>query len=572
MQPGAPAGASAAQAVDGDVHLFFLVGQSNMVGFGNGSALSAELLNRLQGLSRLTDPAPPVSFYAATHAGGASTTYGSASCVMDSEKGHRIMDRMDRDFQPVERLPLAPVQACRWEQDILRLDTRFGPEISLGLALNEQWPERNFVLSKRAVTGSSLAGDWTPNNNHSGYGALIADLVKIRAAYAPRRVTPAGLLWLQGEADSTDKAQAAAYRANLHSFIKHLREDMGEPFPVVITGLPMERHKPRRYQSDVERGFRDAERNLSPLEQLLNDGDPTSRDHLPIGWDGGVTRLGDKEFTDVISQLKRSGEVNGKRSIEQIRSLRDLACTHYSSSAQIRIGARAANAFARMSGQTPAASWPTDSWLPDLRAGLGWQRAKMARHLRAGRKGGPVALQASSKCRSTTSDEALDHWCEANCAVNFCPSDRCTCDGDPDPADGVTPADEDVADARLDDAGAESAAATGSTADERRAAAKRDHDARRAREKREHDARRAAAGAGTVPVTTARPAASAPLAPDPSSQPVLPAETPPLPATPPRTLYDWFWDKEKLLLANLPDVSSLDLGHTCGRLKGSDYY
>ena len=48
MQPGAPAGASAAQDVDGDVHLFFLVGQSNMVGFGNGSALSAELLNRLQ--------------------------------------------------------------------------------------------------------------------------------------------------------------------------------------------------------------------------------------------------------------------------------------------------------------------------------------------------------------------------------------------------------------------------------------------------------------------------------------------------------------------------------------------
>ena len=121
------------EAEDGDVHLFFLVGQSNMVGLGNGSALSAELLQRLQDLSRLTDPAPPVSFYAANNAGGASTTYGSTTCGAGiswkplsssyATKEAPTMDKTDGDslwIEQVERLPLAPVLSCKYEQDLMR--------------------------------------------------------------------------------------------------------------------------------------------------------------------------------------------------------------------------------------------------------------------------------------------------------------------------------------------------------------------------------------------------------------------------------------------------------------------
>lgn len=273
------------------------------------------------------------------------------------------MDKTDGDslwIEQVERLPLAPVLSCKYEQDLMRPVTRFGPEISFGLALNEQWPERKFVILKRAVSGSSLATDWARSRQtaDTGYGALVNDLVQIRAAYQPRRVIVAGLLWLQGETDSKDKAMAAAYGANLHSFISHLRADIvGWPFPVVIAGLPdygcgtkygcghsapgagaVGGHG--HYYSDVERGFKDAERTLPPLEYLPNDGHRTSRNHLPTGQEEAVTTLGDDK---------------------QI-------CSHYSSTAQIRIGARAANAFARMGGQH-SASWPTGSWLSASMAG-----------------------------------------------------------------------------------------------------------------------------------------------------------------------------------------------------------
>ena len=52
LQPVGFTGASSTlAAASGDVHLYFLAGQSNMVGLANGSALSAALMARLQDLS-----------------------------------------------------------------------------------------------------------------------------------------------------------------------------------------------------------------------------------------------------------------------------------------------------------------------------------------------------------------------------------------------------------------------------------------------------------------------------------------------------------------------------------------
>mgnify|MGYP001986285795 CR=1 FL=1 len=91
------------------------------------------------------------------------------------------------------------VNVRAWEKAIFRLDTHFGPEISLGLALNEQWPTRRIVLSKRALSGSTLATGWTPGTD--GYRALLADFRLIAADSYPRRVVLSGFLWLQGGCD-----------------------------------------------------------------------------------------------------------------------------------------------------------------------------------------------------------------------------------------------------------------------------------------------------------------------------------------------------------------------------------
>ena len=220
LQPVGFTGASSTlAAASGDVHLYFLAGQSNMVGLANGSALSAALMARLQDLSQPEDPAAPITYYAATHAGGASTSYARKSCVMNSERDHRVLDRSSRDFQKVERLPFGPVTACDWERVVYDLPSRFGPELAFGLALHEQWPSQQFVL-KRAVCGASMADDGTPEGGHAGLDARRSS-GRARCWRTWRR--SAGLQsstrracrprLLQGEAGSTSEGKAKAYRS-----------------------------------------------------------------------------------------------------------------------------------------------------------------------------------------------------------------------------------------------------------------------------------------------------------------------------------------------------------------------
>ena len=220
---------------DDEVLVFLLAGQSNMVGRGNGSALSTTLLQRLRSLSNLKSRDSPIAYYAAGLAGAGSTSYNETVCSMGIEHRYPVFDPRSSAFQPIERMTLAPVEGCVWEKSIFRLETHFGPEISLGLALNEQWPEKRIVLSKRALSGSTLEGTWAPGKD--AYGALLTDFRRIAADYSPRRVVLAGFLWLQGEADAKDARSAKNYESNLDSLVTNLRHDTGTPgMPVVFVG------------------------------------------------------------------------------------------------------------------------------------------------------------------------------------------------------------------------------------------------------------------------------------------------------------------------------------------------
>ena len=467
LQPVGFTGASSTlAAASGDVHLYFLAGQSNMVGLANGSAVSAALMARLQDLSRPEDPAAPITYYAATHAGGASTSYARKSCVMNSERDHRVLDRSSPDFQKVERLPFAPVTACDWERVVYDLPSRFGPELAFGLALHEQWPSQQFVLSKRAVCGASMADDWNPGKaghagldarRSSGYGALLEDLAEIRRAFSPRRVVPAGLVWLQGEADSTSEAKAKAYRSNLFTFITQLREDTGEAeLPVVLVGLsgpPLS--APRRYQGHVDKAFRDAAQGLHKVVFLQNEADRSSREHLPIGKEGGVTRRGEAEFPRMLGDLNRAGGLDRRLDIGQRRALRNNGCAHYSARAQIRIGARAAASLAEMNGQAPA-SWP---WMEGADGHRAWRVPPYSEL----RRGGSTSARRSNSTRAHAPGAAAEAEVRARAA---------------EPR-GSSLHLEAAAERPLDTS---QRAADKRAADARRAAAKRAHDARRGRE------------------------------------------------------------------------------------------
>ena len=247
--------------------------------------------------------------------------------------------------------PLA-VEACIWEKSLYKLDSHFGPELAFGLALHEQYPERQIVLSKRAVSGSTLANDWAPGRD--GYRALLDDLTRIRDAYPDSTVVPSGLLWLQGEADAKESEDARTYGENLKRLIHQLRKDTGSHLPVVVVALPGEG---RPFQPMVDSALESTARDWPLVSYLHNDAASNSRSHLPIGSEGGVSRLSESEFEQALGQLLLAGQMDTSLDVSALHVLRNQVCLHYTSAAQLRIGARAAELFASMKGRPPA-PWP----------------------------------------------------------------------------------------------------------------------------------------------------------------------------------------------------------------------
>ena len=129
---------------------------------------------------------------------------------------------------------------------------RFGPELTFGRAMAESHPKRHIALIKYSHGGTALKLD------ASGYGTWALEfegdtglnqydhaLAAIRNAHAvrdidgdgqPDRLIPAGIMWMQGEADAYH-SQAAAddYRENLERMMDLLRAAMRvDGLPVVI--------------------------------------------------------------------------------------------------------------------------------------------------------------------------------------------------------------------------------------------------------------------------------------------------------------------------------------------------
>ena len=75
-------GEAGSGGADDEVMVFLLAGQSNMVGRGNGTALSKSLLRRLHSLSDPKKGDCPIGYYAAGLAGAGSTSYNASVCSM----------------------------------------------------------------------------------------------------------------------------------------------------------------------------------------------------------------------------------------------------------------------------------------------------------------------------------------------------------------------------------------------------------------------------------------------------------------------------------------------------------
>jgi len=95
--------------------------------------------------------------------------------------------------------------------------------------------------------GSTAAGlvpldgtpDWSPASDSDLFGDMLTQIWTAVANVVAAGDTPVagGFFWVQGEEDARDAASAAAYKANLESFIAALRDTFGVEFPFVVAEL-----------------------------------------------------------------------------------------------------------------------------------------------------------------------------------------------------------------------------------------------------------------------------------------------------------------------------------------------
>lgn len=116
----------------------------------------------------------------------------------------------------------------------------FGPEVAFAAAVAAARPSDDFLLVKRAMGGTSLAGwapQWDKSRLASKYDTAAGPIYrKLLADYAaaikgrPARLT--GVLWMQGESDTRYPALGPNYFENFKTLIAAFRRDLNAP------GLP----------------------------------------------------------------------------------------------------------------------------------------------------------------------------------------------------------------------------------------------------------------------------------------------------------------------------------------------
>ncbi len=200
--------------------LYFLSGQSNMVGYGYTKELPSDFRQEVDRVMIFE---------------------GRAAFDDDRSGGIGMWTRLE------------PGHGFGFETDgrSVKLSDRFGPELSFGRALSDQLPDTRIALVKYALGGSSLApgvglAGWHPTDKHGHRTNQFDHAVNtLSNALAEKDIDgdgvrdlliPAGIIWMQGESDANSNLEtAAAYEDNLALLVRSLRTALNaEDLPVVI--------------------------------------------------------------------------------------------------------------------------------------------------------------------------------------------------------------------------------------------------------------------------------------------------------------------------------------------------
>ena len=111
-----------------------------------------------------------------------------------------------------------------------------GPGLTFAQEIMKKNPDRSIGLIPCAVGGSGI-DDWQPGARHEQTGIYAYDEMLARVKEAQKRGTIKGIIWHQGESDSSPEKKDA-YAVKLADFFKRLRRDTHtENVPVVVGTL-----------------------------------------------------------------------------------------------------------------------------------------------------------------------------------------------------------------------------------------------------------------------------------------------------------------------------------------------
>ncbi len=201
-----------------DYKLYYLGGQSNMDGYGYIDELPAELRGDVDRVM----------------------IYRGMSAADNSERGGV---GLWEPLRPGFGVGFRSNGYHSWKSD------RFGAELTFGQRAAELNPDSKIAIVKYSRGGTPLYidasgyGTWSPEvPGDNQYDFALRTIRESRESAdidgdgIPDRLTPAGIIWMQGEADAFDSAEAAqAYESNLRRMMDLFRAALGvDDLPVVI--------------------------------------------------------------------------------------------------------------------------------------------------------------------------------------------------------------------------------------------------------------------------------------------------------------------------------------------------
>jgi hypothetical protein len=209
-----------ANSVSAETKVFLLAGQSNMVGMGGytGYPMGSPWTDPPYDHADAKCPAP----YDAPQTTVRFWNYGAKP----DDKHINVLKAGDG------WIDLRPGFGVR--------DDEFGPEVSFGYMLHKYFPKDDIYLIKSSTGGTNLASNWNPNPDSIGPQYALfksrVDAALANLAAAGKKPVIVGMIWMQGEDDSTNPDYAKAYKDNLLSFIRKVRADYKTPEMKFVIG------------------------------------------------------------------------------------------------------------------------------------------------------------------------------------------------------------------------------------------------------------------------------------------------------------------------------------------------